>query len=304
LRDRSFPYSISELVRAVATQEVLLDWKQYEQEISKYFQSEYPSARITYNARMLGKFSKIERQVDLLVEEQAADFQIRIIVDGKYRDKRIDVNDVEAFLGLVRDVGAQQGVMVSTEGYTKAAINRAYYDELELDLDVLNFEDLKTAQGFAAIPYAGGHGVLLPAPLGWVVDATPRDGAVACLYQRGLDLKEAQEANEWMYLNFWGKSEKVSDLESLLAHQEGYLRERFPDADIQYLDFVPRKDAKTKLRALRVQSYPGLEYTGFVEFNDFIFFCVLITPVGLEKRNLRKLRYIVRRILPLKLKVK
>jgi hypothetical protein len=292
------------LVEAVATREVLLDWKQYEQEISKYFQSEYPSAQITYNARIPGKFSKIERQVDLLVEEHAADFRIRIIVDGKYRDKRIDVNDVEAFLGLLRDVGAQQGVMISREGYTKAAINRAFYDDLELDLDVLNFKELKTAQGFAAIPYSGGHGVLMPAPLGWIIDATPREGAVACLYQRGLGLKEAQEANEWMYLNFWGKSEKVPDLESLLEHQEGYLRKRFPDADIEYLDFVPRKDAKTKLRALRVLSYPGPEYTGFVEFNDFIFFCVLFTPVELEKRNLRKLWYLLRRILPLKLKVK
>ncbi len=192
--------------------------------------------------------------------------------------------------------------MISIEGYTKAAINRAHYDDLDLDLDVLNFKEMKTFQAFGAITYAGGHGVVMPAPFGWIIDGTRRAGFVACLYQRGLDLKQAGEAREWMYVNFWIKDEKAHDLQALLEHQERYLRQQFPDATIEYSDFVPRNDAKTKLRTLKLQSYPVPEYTGFVEFEDFIFFCVLFTPEELEKKNLRKLRYVLRRVLPLAVK--
>lgn len=282
-----------------------LDWKEYEQEITEYFHSEYPSARITPNAKVLGKFSKVERQIDLLVEEQASDFSFRIAVDAKHHDKRIDVNDVEQFLGLLRDVSADVGVLIAPVGYSQAAINRAHYDDSRLELDVLNFKELKTFQAFGAIPYSGDCGVLMPAPFGWVVDGTPRLGSVACLYQRGITLEDAQRAWEWMYVNFWHKDEKGGDVEALLKHQEGYLREGRPDAEITFLDAVRREDgAKTVIRAFKDRSYPSPEFTGFVEFPRFIFFCVLFTPSELEEKNLRKLRYILRRVLPLSVKHK
>src|SRR5260370_40842719 len=127
-----------------------LDWQEYEQEIMKYLRAEYPPATIIGNAKLMGRFSKIERQIDLLVEEQASDFVFRIAVDAKHYDKRIDVQDVEQFLGLLRDVSVDVGVMISPEGYSKAAINRAHYDDLRRELDVLNFNDLSRFQAFAA----------------------------------------------------------------------------------------------------------------------------------------------------------
>jgi len=78
-----------------------VDWRQYEKEIVDYFRSEYPNATLTPDAKVTGKFSKIERQIDLLIEGEVTDFRFRIVVDGKYRNKKIDVNDVEAFMGLV-----------------------------------------------------------------------------------------------------------------------------------------------------------------------------------------------------------
>ena len=279
-----------------------MDWKQYEHQIADYFRSEYPAAQIKANAKVLGKFSKVERQVDLLIEETAADFFFRIAVDAKYRGRKIDVTDVEAFLGFLRDVGAHQGVMISTEGYSNAAINRAYFDDLDVDLDVLNFEDLKPFQGFSAIPYAGEHGVLMPAPFGWVIDAGRPAGLVAALYQRGLNFDRAVEASEWMYVDFWTRGEQMPNLQALLDYQEGYLRERFPDAVFEYLDPGIRKDAATKIRVLKTKSYPTAEYTGFVEFQRFMFFCVMFTPQKVEQKNLRKLRYVLRRVLPLGVK--
>jgi hypothetical protein len=140
--------------------------------------------------------------------------------------------------------------------------------------------------------------VALPAPFGWIIDGTRREVMVATLYQRGLTLESAGKAREWMYVNFWTKDENTKDIESLCRFQESYLK-TMPGTEIEYQDGPSRKDAKTKLRLLKVPSYPTPEYTGFVEFEQFIFFCVLFTPKELEPKNLRKLRYIMRCALPI-----
>jgi hypothetical protein len=134
------------------------------------------------------------------------------------------VKDVEQFLGLLQDVNVDVGVMVCPEGYSQAAINRAHYDDSRLELDILNFKELKFFQRFGAIPYAGDVGVLMPAPFGWVIDARKSPACTACLYQRGVRLEEAMDASEWMYVKFSMKDEKVPDLEALLQIQETYMR--------------------------------------------------------------------------------
>jgi hypothetical protein len=273
-----------------------MDWKQYEKEIVDHFRAEYADATIIHNAKVQGRFSKVERQIDLLIEGEMADFRFRVVVDSKYRDKKIDVNDVESFIGMVRDVEADRGVMISSEGYSSAAINRAYYDDSDIELDVLNFKDLERFHAFGAIPRAGGHSVLLPAPFGWVIDATRREGMVATLYQRGLTFESAVEAGEWMYVNFWSKDQTANSIESLCKFQESYLSK--PDYKIEYQDGPSRQRVRTRIRLLRRPAY-STEYTGFVEFTDFIFFCVLLTPHELEPKNLRKLRYIMRTVLPI-----
>jgi tetratricopeptide (TPR) repeat protein len=279
------------------------DWKRYEREIEDQFRANYPSARITPNAHLLGKFSKVKRQIDLLIEEQASDFAFRIVVDAKHRGRKIDVGDVEAFLGLTRDVEAHTGMMIALEGYTPAAVNRAHNDDLDIILDVLNLDELKVFQGFAAIPYAGEHGVSIAAPFGWVVDATRRTGMLATLYQRGLSFEEALHNNEFMYINFWNKknNDGVNNLGALLKHQETYLLDGSPGAEIRLLEGVSKQrvGAKTLIRRFKKKTYPTPEYTGFVDFENVVFMCVLFTPEQLERKNLRKLRFVLREAFPM-----
>jgi hypothetical protein len=76
-----------------------------------------------------------------------------------------------------------------------------------------------------------------------------------------------------------------------------------PDDEIAFLQPVRRHDqAKTAIRILNTKRYPTPEYTGFVEFEKFIFFCVMFSPKELEEKNLRKLRYVLRKALPLTVK--
>jgi hypothetical protein len=41
-----------------------MDWKKYEREITDQFRAYYPASRITPNAKLIGRFSKVERQID------------------------------------------------------------------------------------------------------------------------------------------------------------------------------------------------------------------------------------------------
>ncbi|WP_372834214.1 restriction endonuclease [Pontibacterium sp.] len=78
------------------------------------------------NASVKGKFSSRKRQIDVLIDHRHdTDNRNRIIIDAKVKKRRIDVNGVEAFLGLMEDVGATHGYLVCPNGYTKSAERRA-----------------------------------------------------------------------------------------------------------------------------------------------------------------------------------
>lgn len=272
-----------------------MDWKQYEDEIFEELRERYPDVPITRNAKVLGRKSQTLRQIDVLIEAQVLDSPVRVIVDAKKRTKPIDVNDVESFIAMMADVEAHRGILISTNGYTKTAVLRAHNEvNQDIELDVFSLEELKYLQGELSVPFSGTVGVVLVAPFGWVIDATRRKGCVACLYQRGYDLDAAGKAKEWMYLNFWKKETAGQDLDYLLQHQAKTLH----DAKLTYIPGVSRPDAKTIIRLAEVPDYPTPEYTGFVEFDDFIFFAVLFTSFEMSKRNLRKLREILRTIQP------
>jgi hypothetical protein len=284
---------------------VELTWREYEAEIAAYFRAEYPEALITANAKLPGRFSKIDRQIDLLVESQTSDLNIRLVVDAKHFKERIDVCDVEQFLGFLRDVGADIGVMISPRGYSEAAINRAFYDDSRVILDVLNFGDLQEYQAFGAIPFADDCGVLLPAPFGWLVDARTSVDWLACLYPRGQQLDEAVAANEWMYAKISPKRDLAKTMDDLLAIQRGNML-NLPNPKISMLPGAQRADnIRNTVRQFETDRYKGfVEYTGFLDLQTAIFFCVLFTPPELAEKNLRNLRYILRKALPVGVRYK
>lgn len=275
-----------------------MNWKDYEVEIYDYFKDMFHNADISHNVTVLGRYSKVERQIDILIEDYVAGNRMRIVVDGKYFSEKIDVKDVEMFIGMLNDCEANKGLLITQEGFSQAAIRRAHFDPIDIELDILNFKNLYQFQGFLGLPSSGKHGVILPAPFGWIIDATKRPNMLATLYERGLNLEQAGESKEWMYVNIRSKDEQIKTLDDFLKFQEDYILKDFPDAKISFMPSIKRDDASIKLRVLSIESYPTTEYTGFVNFDDFIFFCVLFTPEELTKKNIRKLESILKRVLP------
>lgn len=279
-----------------------MNWKKYEKEILRYFQETYPETNITFDKTILGKYSKVDRQIDILIEGEVAGYEIKIVVDCKNFSKNIDVKQVESFCSMVEDVDAHQGVLITQKGFSKAAINRAYYGNHKIELDIINFEDLKEFQSTTALPYSGHFAVIIPAPFGWVLDLKDKINSFASIHQRGLTLKEAQKKNEWMYMQYWKIDNTDFGIDNLIEIQNKNILGADPNSKFTYNSLVKRTDGlKTKIRIAEIKTYPALEVTGFIQFKEHILFIVLFTLKELLNKNLRKLQYLLKVATPCQL---
>lgn len=122
-------------------------WRLYERFVAKLMADEAKQhLTVIPNARLIGRISGVRRQIDVLIDSRHGDdLTRRIIVDAKRRKRPINVKQVEEFEGMMKDVQAQQGVIVCLNGNTPAALKRAQHSiSIRLvrpeDLDALNVE--------------------------------------------------------------------------------------------------------------------------------------------------------------------
>jgi hypothetical protein len=124
------------------------DWKQYEQQIYERLKAGVAAdAAVTFDQdgtqRLPGRFSGIDRQIDVLVRGKFAGLEgeLLMIVDCKSISRRLDVIAVETFAGLLDDVGTPLGLLVTTKGYSDAA-ERQTVGVRGCLLDVVPFDEL------------------------------------------------------------------------------------------------------------------------------------------------------------------
>ena len=193
-----------------------MDWKEYEIYITRHFQKLFPETSIQHNVRREGLMSKVKRQIDILIEGKVAGFDLRIIVDCKYFNKKVDVKEVESFLSFLQDLKASKGILITNKGYSEAAYNRSTYDSQDIELRIINFEDLEKFQGFLAIPYSKSECAMVSTPDGWVVDASGQGPYVASFYPAGLSQEEAFHTEGFIYFAFSHKDKHWPELPDLL----------------------------------------------------------------------------------------
>jgi Restriction endonuclease len=101
-------------------------WKLYETQIFDALRRKARDAVVVPGARLPGLYSGVPRQVDVLVTGTfpGLDEPQHMVVECKAFSRRVDVKDVEMAFGLVQDVGAPFGLLVTTEGYSQAAKSR------------------------------------------------------------------------------------------------------------------------------------------------------------------------------------
>lgn len=148
-----------------------MDWRHYESEIFEKLRRQFPGTELVRDARLEGRISGIQRQIDILVRGQLLDSRPFAVVDCKYFAKRIDISVVESFLGLLADVRAHVGLMITNIGYSEAADRRARNDQTrEVNLHVVDWTDMQEKLPTYRVLYFGDLGVRLAIPPGWTLD--------------------------------------------------------------------------------------------------------------------------------------
>jgi len=107
-------------------------YQELEQLVARIQQLLAPDSNVSHNTRLYGRKSHRMRQIDVLMQQQVAQFNIKIVIECKDYKHPVDVKGVEEFNGLLDDVGAQKGILVCPKGFTRTAKTRA--EGLQIDL--------------------------------------------------------------------------------------------------------------------------------------------------------------------------
>ncbi len=268
-----------------------MTWKEYESLVFEECLRVFHHCEIQQNVYVDGLFSKRKRQIDIQVRNEEGNL---LIFDAKKFNEKVDVKTVESFIGMVKDVGADKGIIVSEKGFSKTAINRAHYGENNIEVDILNLYELSRFQSEWAIPYAGKYGVVALAPFCWIIDGTRRDHMVTTMYRRGFTFEEATLNKEWAYVNFWEKDSDIGTMDELVAWQNANLLDADKDGIIQ-----ESCSDSIRIRMFKSKKYPCCEITLFREFDGLIRFIVLFSPDNMISKNVEKMKSFLLQALPL-----
>ena len=101
-----------------------MDWPDYETYLFGTLQRLMPGAKVRQNVTMKGALSGRSRQVDIVVDRPYEGTSMSVAVDCKCYKRKVNIKDVEAFLGMLEDLGIRKGALVTTKGYSKSAYNQ------------------------------------------------------------------------------------------------------------------------------------------------------------------------------------
>lgn len=148
-----------------------MDWREYEVEICNRLREQFPGTELEFNVRLPGRISGADRQIDILARGHMLDTRPFAVIDCKQFSRPVDVTVVEAFLGMLADVGAHVGVLVTNVGYSAAAMQRAERDQTrDLRLHVVKVSELRTLPTYRVL-YFGAVGVRISLLPGWEMDS-------------------------------------------------------------------------------------------------------------------------------------
>jgi len=279
-----------------------MNWKNYEHYIYYTYKEKYPTSKIEFDKKIKGIISGRVRQVDLFIEVEVAGEKLTLIIDCKYFNKKIDIKLVESFLGFVKDVKGNRGILITNKGFTKSAFNRANNDQNnDVKLEVIDFKQLYPYQGPGAIIHRDEGGAIIQAPEGWVIDGKKViDQALAAILPYGLSIEGAAGHKEILFVNITLKS-FIPTIKDLIEYQVEGILEFDNKATVEVKEI--KLNRYDKLNGIyREILYPTAgyyDYTIFIEFDNFILYAYLVENINLKGKYLDKLLYVVNKLIPL-----
>jgi hypothetical protein len=118
-----------------------INWKQYEDYVYEKFRTKYPEHSVEKNLRVIGKITNQSRQIDIAIRGNFVGHPLFVAVDCKYYSEKVDVKDIESFIGMLSDIRADFGILVTNRGYTQAALKQA--DASHIKLDIVEVDEIE-----------------------------------------------------------------------------------------------------------------------------------------------------------------
>ncbi|WP_421849109.1 restriction endonuclease [Novosphingobium sp.] len=103
-----------------------MEWRQFELAVTQFCRALAPEAKVTHDAVIPDIDTGTPRQRDVWIEASIGNFfPVKILVSCKRYKRRLNIQDIDAFIGELISSGAQKGVIYSLNGFTKTAIEKA-----------------------------------------------------------------------------------------------------------------------------------------------------------------------------------
>jgi len=273
-----------------------LTWKQYETYVFNLIRAQFPTADVTKDVRLRGMRSNIFRQIDILVKGVVAGFNITIAFDCKHYNRKLNVRHVETFLSTLEDIGVSKGVIITGQGYTKAALERARKGGRDIEVQVVDFRYLSAYHFLGrAVAWFGEVAMYVTAPSEWVIDNQPTESlnfTLFSIYPLGYTRETAMLHGPFIYGNVVTKNETLPTLEAIVEFHNRNIQasaaEHGETAKIEFLETISRKNERVLLRRAEIhEGYKGPEYTLYIERPQGVVILVLYTR-GEEEQALRQ----------------
>ncbi|MGA2675147.1 MAG: restriction endonuclease, partial [Terracidiphilus sp.] len=276
-----------------------LDWPDYETYVFGTLQRLMPGDKIMQNVAMKGTLSGRSRQIDIVVDRLYEGTSMRVAVDCKCYKRKVNIKDVEAFLGMLEDLGIRKGALVTTKGYSKSAYNRAQNGSGQTELRIISPERLSDFQHMGdAYAWVETVAAIVSPPQGWVVDNedTRPERMQFSMYPLGHTRDSAMHRGAFIYGNIILKREANASIESIARAHEIDAIKNYPNARFKWLE-SPRlstdataNPVKTLLRLGypdESESWP--EFSLYIDHPKAVLVLVLQCPLGEDDRYLPSL---------------
>ncbi len=106
--------------------------QEYEKFVYEKLKSFYKDFEVTFDDKIMGKESKIERQIDTSVKGKVNGIDLLYLVQCKDHARPADITKIGEFSSVIRDVGASKGFLVCAGGFAKTIHDYAQTHGIEL----------------------------------------------------------------------------------------------------------------------------------------------------------------------------
>ena len=134
------------------------DWREFERLVAVIEQAlhKHPGVTVTHNVQLPSKYG-VKRQVDVLIKYDTELVKKTIAIECKKLKSKVGINVIEAFNGMMKAVNADEGIIVSANGFQSGALKAAGHYGIKL-YRLSQAQDIQRyLQSFRVYPYKLRH---------------------------------------------------------------------------------------------------------------------------------------------------